>query len=618
MVSIVRLARPCPCGSGKSYGDCCAGGKSRRRRKDKRRKRKKKDDTPEFDFGLPSSPRAFDIKAALAEFSGEFAATFNTATEYGEAQWGDEFDHEIFRRLEVSPGDIYDAPIYFCVQSYALFRQPQHESDLVVATDVRDHVESEVGDAAYDRMRDAQLGVWRLRIGADSRPRAERLDGLDAEPIQLAAAVDTRWEDLTEPGTYVGWLIELQERPVLFFAARVDGLFEERFGRAARRQPWGTDDGEGRTFRSADYEEDALAMLLDPECVDTERNHSRVFLSPWLDSYSMNSEELAWRVCQRIDDFGLPPSDPNNPDALLDDFEYCASCRAYHYQGEGSPNWSLDLAVALSDDEDGEDDNAEAILETLRLYRAWSLGSFSYFGTAFGPKTAEFLLDEESLAGLVHLSPDGRLDDPRVANADRYRIEVLGLDPARLRAAGVSPDWAIAQGLAWARQHADDELLDDLDEAAQRHRVALRWAAIVAKNLVSQTDGHNAAYIYYSDLIRGIEAVIPDGLDTPITQLEDNGRNTWGRLERALRKDGDVDAPVIRLRHLPKSIAGLEDLHGVGDSTIDNLLNGVTQFIADWPHSDGHHPLVTTPAAHRDEQAAEELSRGLDELDELF
>ncbi|MFP4601284.1 MAG: SEC-C domain-containing protein [Persicimonas sp.] len=616
MVSIIRLARPCPCGSGKPYGDCCAGGKSRRRKKTKRRKREEKDDFAGFDFGPPSSPRPPDIRQVIAAFSASFAATFNKAIKYGEAQWGDDFADEIFRRLEVSPGDIYDASEYFCVQSYALFRHPQEESDRRVAMDVRQHVRSEVGDDAYDKMSDAQMAVWRLRIDRRTGPRAERVDGLDADPIRLAAAVDSSWEQLTESGTYVGWLVELQERPVLFFAARVDGLFEERFSRAARRQPWGNNEGE--SFRSIDYEEDALAMLLDPECIDTERDRGRIFLSPWIDSYSMSPDKITWRVCQRIHEYGLPVAEDDEPGGLNDllgERYYCASCDAYHFEGVGAVNWSIELATILS--EGPPEEAAAAVLATLREYRDWAVADFAFFGEAFGPKTAQYLLPDEALAGLVHLSLDGHIDDPRVADADRYRIEALGLDPARLRAAGVSPDWTIAQGLAWASQHADDELVDDLAEAAQRHRVALGWSAIVAKSLAADSDIY-VTRVAYSELIEGLEMLIPAGLDTPISELEDRGRNTWGRLERALRNDGGVDAPVIRLRHLPHSAIELEDLHGVGDSTITNLLNGMTTFVANWPGSAGHRPLVTTPAAHRDEQAAEELSRGLDELDELF
>jgi len=100
MTSILRLNRPCPCGSGKTYRECCAP----KKKKKGRRKKRTKAGAGKTSDGKKSLRKLEEFDAQYAEFDAAFASLYNQAAQIEREEHGDNAFGELFRYLEITPG----------------------------------------------------------------------------------------------------------------------------------------------------------------------------------------------------------------------------------------------------------------------------------------------------------------------------------------------------------------------------------------------------------------------------------------------------------------------------------------------------------------------------------
>ncbi len=610
MANIFRLNRPCPCGSGKSYGDCCAGGKKTRTKKRKRKRPSR--------GGEPRNPRPFSkgspkmlrVSEFIARFSGRFADAFNAGSEWLQNAHGESIG-AVFDCLEVEPESGIEAPLGFLLRSFGLFRA-ERPFGALARNEIVHHVAEAHGTKAssiFDEMDKAHLGAWKV-TNAKRQILARRVDGT-GEPMQreLDLFTDYKWDAITREGIFVGWLIEHDDICMLFFAHELWRPSIDLLNRAAGRSAW----GDGEAFREQDYEEDVLALLMRLDCLDTGREDSRVFLDPRIEgNWYLRPDRLTDGVAEALWEYGLrSPVYTDNPKLDIfesDDLYYCSSCDTYHRDASSAlPSWSVDAALLV-------EDHLDEIISQLEAMRADCVPVHSWYMPPAGPRTLEYVLPLEEMLAMIGLDRNGHVDHPKLARAESYPIGALDIDAEQFRKAGFDTSWSIGQAQSWANSHADDELSEELHQAVEKHRLALRWVGIVDRH--RKHDDPGTGPIDYYQLHEGLRRFMPESvLQTPLSELQDTGRGTWTRIEGAMREQGWLDAPVLRLEHLPRYLQDLESLEGVGKVSRQRLHLGLELFVVDWPEAVGHRALA--PEAHADE-AAGELSSGLDELDELF
>jgi hypothetical protein len=549
---------------------------------------------------------------ALTRFSRRLAAAFNESVLFRDQHYEDYGGGMAFSPLETYPVERPTEGQVFLVELFYIVRRPRDPGWLESWRDVREHVLEEADGASkfLEEMEPARLSAWRVnRAGGGFE--MEALDGVSSsDKAALGVFCDYEWSPIDSEGVYLGWSLPIGGLPALFHAVEVDEHYVRRLEPHLERQAW----GESReAFRQADYEEDLLTLLVDPPCLDTGSDTSRVFLSSSLEgaveSYRGEARDqfLAWLDDRALD---LSPGEDGDTERF-----YCEQCDAYHEVAKrrSSHPWSVEVAMSLATERD-------ALHKQLRDIRNSSLPPFLMYRGPFGERTAEYLIPDEWLWRLVYLEPDGSLRDDRLEHAGRFRVAALGLDGGRAREMGLSEDWTIAHALAWAGQHGSQEVRHDLEAAWTAFETALRWAVIAKKFRRRRQEreerpwGDVGAVIDESDWLEGLRELMPAALDTPIDQLEDGGRGTWARIENAMSEQKDFDGPVVRLADLPSQLDYLTDLDGIADGTIKWLRNGIEGYVSDWPMSAGHHVVSTT----HDIEDADELASGLDELDALF
>lgn len=608
MVSIVRLKRPCPCGSGKQYGDCCAPRNKTRKRK-KPKKPKKQEHRPQpFSFGSENMVRLSDF---ITRFSGRFADAYNRASDFLYDRQGEEAFQDLFEYLEVVPSGQPSIGVSFILRSFAIFRGERSLGD-EMARRLRTHVGAREGERAantFEQMEGAKFGAWRVERSR-RQITARRIDGSGESDLhELDLFTDYKWDAVDGDGVFVGWFVEEEDIRLLFFAVALPQEALRALEQAADRTPW----GQGETFRTADYEEDIVSLLLRPGCHDTERNEGRVFLSPQVEaSWYLRRERFEEEVGEALWRFGFRSPLLIQSDALREEgwssYEYCESCEAYHPISELPPSWSVDAAMLASE-------RPEEIIAQLQAMRAEVVPRWGWSIEPVGPRTLEYVLPTEAMLEMIELGPEAEVDHEKLDRAEQYPLAALDIDADTLRRAGFDLSWSIAQARSWAKKHASEELRSELDQAVRRHRTAMRWVSIVDHH--RHVDDPAAGPVAYWQLMEGLRELLPPAaLQTPLSELEDTGRGTWKRIEAAMRNYDMLDEPVLRLAHLPDGMEQIYNLSGVGEVSCDRLTEGLTRFVAQWPESDGHYPVSAGASASG--EAAEELSAGLDELDELF
>jgi hypothetical protein len=561
----------------------------------------------------------------LAGFSGRFAAAFNASADFQENIHGEYALGELIEHLEVSPEGSVDLELAFILRSFGVFRAARN-----FGADYRDSMQDYVAEhsgkpaaAIFDMMDKAHFGAWKV-TKADNRLTASRVDG-QASPIRgkLDVFTDHKWNMINRPGLFVGWLLEADDVCMVFFAAEMDALAIDSLQAAAQRTAW----GEADSFRPANYEEDVLALLLRPDCLDTQREDGRIFLSPWIKTeWYLRRDQLEKGVGEGLYEYGLDaPEDEYNFDAFdTDYFDYddeyedeyedeyddyfCESCQEYHGRLRTLPSWSLDAAVLAGEYPD-------QIIVQLKAFRANSLPGMGWMPEPVGPHSLEYALPIEDMLANIGLGPSGKVDHPKLAQAVRHPIAALQIDADDFRRAGFDLSWSIAQAQAWAKENASVDLRDQFGDAVSNHLRALRWVGIV--DLHHQRQAHSAAPIGYSQLMEGIRRLLPaEAQQVPVAELEDAGRGTWTRIDGALRDHGRLSASILRLEHLPAHLDDIAELDGVGKVSCERLVEGLRSFVVGWPESTGHTAISSD--AKLSGEAAKELASGLDELGDLF
>lgn len=594
MASIIRLEKPCPCGSGKKYRDCCAP-------QNYRRKRRRKNETGDKSSGVRPNKQRQRIFQSFDRFVERFADAINTKNEYLIETYGEATLRQAFQRLEVVPqAQSIDAGHSLLVQSWDLFRLYRIDADY---DEIVTYVVSNAGQPAadvFEEMKEARFGAW--KIGDSGHISA--IDGQDnnngIEPLLIT---DPTWDEITESGTVAGWNIELDVGPVLFFGSEMSAEAVEKLKRAARRSAWGV----GDEFRRDDYEEDILALVLEPHCVLAEEDCGRIILSPDFPDFCANYlDEYPAKVAASLYYFGF--------DA---DLSFVRMRQAWETQGflssapifAPSNVWAREAASTAELKQD-------QLHRLCNQHRDQALALFRFPVGVVGPKTTRHILGDDQILAMLHLTPIGEVDHPKAHQWMQYRLGVLDLEPSLLRNAGLDPEWTIEQGLGWAERNVDSVTLRHLRKAATRHRLAMRFVGLV--NLNEEHLDPPLGDISYSDLLEGIDQFFPPwAAATPIDDLDDTGRGTWTRITRVFRDiDDHTDEHPVRLQDLPDQLHLVSDYPGIGETTVLRLWEGVFRYVKGWPEVGGHHPVDAAQSTHS--EASEVLASGLDELDELF
>lgn len=586
MSSIIHLDKPCPCGSGKTYRDCCAP------RGDAR--------TPQPGQSAPDAAFLQAFEQFILDFSDAVNASNGYMIEaYGEATLG-----RAFTRLEVYPDtDTIDPRRGILVQTWDLFRLYTMEADYDRTVEYVRHEAGHRTAAVFDMMKDAELAAWQLETG-DRKHRATAIDGREQpRTFSPTAITDTAWDDITGDCIVAAWSIELDAGPTLFFGVELSDQAVEKLEQLADRKAW----GDGDDFRLHDYEEDVLALLVDPNSVLADENCGRLVLSR---GFSIVEDALAQQLPLQLRDslylFGFDPNE--TPQRIVDSWK----THRFYFSGsveEPSNAWARDAARA------GDLAPSETA-RICRYLREIAVQRCDIPLLAIGAKTALHIVDDDQLLAMLHLTPTAQVDHPSAHRWAQYRLAVLDVEPSLLRSARLDPQWTIEQGLSWAERNVDQVSLRHLQEAAARHRLAMRFVGLV--NLNDEHPDPPLGDISYTDLMGGIEQFFPSwAAETPIGDLDDTGRGTWTRLTRSFRRmDELADHNPLRIQDLPEQLFAVAEYPGVGEATIIGLWEGVFRYVKNWPDVAGYRPVAADDSTRR--QASQTLTTGLDELDDLF
>lgn len=608
MVTIHRHERPCPCGSGQPYGDCCAPQtkhkRRRRKKKDARRSRRgqqagQKQRRSASDEDLLRHAR---FAALFNTFIERIALVVNTNVDIEREQFDDLALNYVLEHLEVTAESRRaDRHQSMMITTFAAFRQPR--SDKQHHKLVRRVKKKRAGaQTVFEQMKDARLGLWKVER-LDGQLVA-RLVGAQAEPIQVETVADSTWQPIDGQGRFIGWQADLEGYRALFFAERAHPEAADKIERAARRRAWGADE-----FRGRDYEEDVIALALDPGCVDTGRDEGRVFLSSIVeDDWVLPIDRMTENVRDMIVFGGLDGPIDEAIDRYDDAAWYNRRRRySYYYDPPALPSWTLQAARATGV-------RSRQMLELLEAYRDYAVPRRARMAAPIGDKTCEYVLPTAEILSWMGLDEAGDVDHPTARQARSFALSVLDVDAAALQKAGFDLQWSIDQALAWAKNNADDALVDQIEAALADHEIACRWVGVVAR----ASDDSPLGPVRFDELRGGIAELLPARVDDlMLDELDIAGRGTVTRLQRALRTHGALDDDkALRLGDLPLSDEDLLAIDGVGQTSVDYLHDALLQFVGEWPASAGQ--VNAAPSAHLADQANAELAKGLDELDELF
>ncbi|QDG51719.1 hypothetical protein FIV42_13470 [Persicimonas caeni] len=570
-------------------------------------------------LGKPDMLRLLEF---VEGFSERFSHVFNTASAWQREAFGGYTTAQILDHLEISPDRRLTTERGVLLRSYGVFRarRPYGEG----ATDeIARRVGQKHGEASaelLEAMQHARLGAWQITEASDGF-EATRIDGTDA-PFrrELDVFTDYQWAAITAPGVYVGWLIEQDETCMLFFAAELDAAAVDFLNRVAQRAPWGWPDGDAdNAFRRVHYEEDILSLLVRADCINTGRDDMRVILSReirqvWylrqanlFDDVEKTLHKYGLRSGVYVEDTGVF----GEYGAVHPDHYQCHICNDFHRKNAHlAPGWSVDVALLV-------EDHVEAIVSQLEAMRLYALPKSTtwHYSIPVGPHSLEYVFPIAEMLAMIALDPSGRIEHPRLGHAEEYPLSSLDIDLDAFRNAGFDLNWSIGQAKSWAERHAAEELQGALEEAVERYHAAFRWACLVDRH--RQMDPNQTIGIGYEELFWGIRKLFPTAvLETPLAALRDRHNGTWRRIEKATREDKAFDTPVLRLGHLPPCMHTLGSLSGIGSKTLMALVDGLVEYVANWPDSAGYASNATSPEMQ--EAASAELSSGLDALDDLF
>lgn len=593
MVSIFKLKRPCPCGSGKIYGDCCAPGSHHRKRV------KNKEAIKEFESSnqIDEVGDAQDILPfqTLDKWVYRFGTYYNQSIDYL-MEFDLPFIADIIREVEVEPtGQKLDKAQTLSAVSWLIHHRPGliEEEDNEIRGVVEEIVGPEVASIS-EEMKMARFGAWEVERKGNSL-QARALNGNpDSEFFPIHRVLDCRWETLQfrknnkeQNPCFLGWCAQINGGPatILFF---VDPLDRRLIQKAIDRSAWGTNND----FRTIDYEEDMMALLLNRRATDMGTKQGRVFFDPQFAVYTPSylysmqdwlDEELAEAGLFRDPEYDYFRSilldvvrleaweeeDPHLIDRWLEDFYDMA---IKHY--------GLDLHPALG-------------RKTLRSLLGRSFIYRKYYG----------------------MPSSGKLKGENLKNWESFPVEVLDLDSAKLRAWAIPREWTLRQSHRWAEKNLSPEHLEEFAVARQRFREMLRLGAYL-DCVVDKETGDLRIHFDMESLSSAIEEFFPARLlGKPLKSFPEEKKNTWSRIESGFRARGDFqEEDLITLEHLCKRGTFIGALPGVGKKTKESAFFSLIEYTANWPQSEGFHPHANNLSG----EAAQAINEGLDELDDLF
>jgi hypothetical protein len=554
---------------------------------------------------LPAFEKEFDA------FILDFDLVFDIAVDHEQLTNLDGAFERGVEQLEVAPrGYRPTSTVRSLVEAWRVFAATAPVPGSPLARRLETSV-ADVAERVFARMEGGRLGLW--RASDDGQLEAEIIDGSSCpERVKLGALVDEQWEDIPATEFMIGWAIPIDATNALLFAVAPQRKVKRKIEAAARRHSW----GEGDQFRRADYREDILSLLLDPDCFDTGRDRGRIFLSSFVENeWYLSAHQILPEVRQYVFSHGLDPEQMREPhlDGFIDPRRSEGGIT-----GEDQP-WSSQLAAALACQPNQAQPNQaqpNQALALLRHYRATAVPWRITAKAALGDRSMSYVLCDELLFAAVHLDADGRVDHPTAQRWGRYKLATLDLSPSFIKRNGLDDAWTIEQALAWAPNHLADQDLQRLHAAADKLRQAMLWVGLV--NLNAERSAQPSLLITYRDLLVGIRTLLPTwAAQTPLSALQDPGRGTWKRMEKVFCDHEHVPVePPLRIGDLPDTLDRLTRTPGIGKTSGDYTWHALYHFVLDWPQSCGHQ------LAHRDEataqQAADHLSDGLDALDDLF
>lgn len=599
MVSKWRLKKPCPCGSGKRYGDCCA------LQNKKRRRRRRSGDSGGGDnsgSGSEQGPPARGAEATpgslspafrrfleqFEDFGERFPTLFNATNDVLIDTW-DQPVNAMVHRLEVPPeGEQLENAQYMLLYTWMLVTDfdglEVSRRELIEGTESFDV--DEVADL-LEILDDARLGAWRLEL-VDEQLAAVPMDGNpDSEPIELRVALDNQFSEVEPENIYAGWVAELEAGHFMFFARPCSKRGLKTLQKAVERSAWSG----GDSFRHSDYQEDILALSLNEDVGHLESSEGRTMIDPhvFADRHALRTRYLEMTVDEEF------------------------------YEGESySPfwgrrqrreleNWTQQGAEAVGELFEEFRDNLRGVLHSVA---GWMPGYFYP-----GHRTVDALVSDEQLLAPLQLKADGSVDHPATTRRNQYPVTVLDVDDELLKKAGIPREWSIDHALRWARANLEGPRLIRLENAAEHHHIAMRWVGIVAR--YRQADDPIIPRITYRDIRSGIAFVLPSwAVQTPVEKLEDPGHGTWIRVSKAMREAGDLDPdePLV-IDDLPATVSGLHNYQGVSSGTSSSISEALQQYVANWPDSAGY---VAISVDEESDEGRRDIESGLDELDELF
>jgi hypothetical protein len=418
---------------------------------------------------------------------------------------------------------------------------------------LRRHFESPILEI-YDTFSRSDFGAWRYQpMAAGALPTIEALDGQRREETQIVHATTTGSKPLCHEAVVAGWLVEIEHMPMLLLACELDEVASQKLSRACERQAW----GEAGAFRTYDYHADVLALMLEPMCIDATRvlaggalsGGRRVFLSPLVDGWGWgrSSIKLGITVQDRLAAEGL------------------------RHRGERLP-WHLAVSRAQTAAD------IEDIFDQLAQMRCEAVAARIEPRHPLGPHTFEALLSSRELLEMIGLTSEGVLEEH-----DGYldlSLRHLGVDSEELVACGVGVDCSLEEVLRDTAQ-LSPAALEALGEAIDLARTRVRWTTILRGWLDPSSPWTREPTLH--ELVVVVRHLFRAEMwRLPVRDLPDPGHGTWRRLQKGCRAVG-FKGRRLRVCDVAALADRLDNLPGVGATTLEHAARALATTLADWP-----------------------------------
>jgi hypothetical protein len=457
-------------------------------------------------------------------------------------------------------------------------------------------------------MRRASFGAWECCESSERRKQATKpskaqwrsvgLDEVITHQVELLTNVDGERAYPVPGEIRVGWMVEQDERQSLLFSMSLAFEAATTLRATAEQDGWRAPEaperGDAGGFRRAEYERDLVTLAVRPD-----------FKECGLDRY-----------------YFLPLNQRRSfPSRFVSSLVDQIAGRRYHRTG---PPWHVAMARATT----------EVSLRTLcasfdaaRAKAGRSAGR--YRGDQIDPAHLPRIAPDDEILAAFGLGPDGAIDLDDFLPIKMHLLEYLDLDDDWFEAAGLSLKTPIQQ----AQAHFTDEnaggdresLALRLDDAIERHRVRLRWVALMRSCAGEEAVGDDGLLAGatrglepdYDELYEAAQEIFGATiLERSLGEILARERRLTSRIESALVEstlvEYDPDERPLQVGDLPESDSSLGLVRGIGRKSVAAVTRCLREAMVGWADR------LARPTGDSDGEAAQGIESGLDELDALF